>query len=93
MSKQPRPYQRKKKGRNDGYLSLDPLEIFDLYWNKKLSIRQIGFALNVSHTTVMNRMREYGIPSMLEGNFGIAAKTEYRKRMNITDEKLKEKAS
>ena len=90
-SKTNTPYVRKKEGKNGGYLPIDPLTLFDLYWNKKLTYREIAFALNVCHQTICNRMKEFGIPTMYEGNYTLDQKGKYKERHKIHDEKIKEK--
>ena len=37
-------------------------ELYDLYWNKKLSVRQIAKLLDVNESTVRRWMKKYGIP-------------------------------
>lgn len=37
-------------------------ELVDLYWGLKLSTYQIASKINISETTVIKRMREFGIP-------------------------------
>jgi len=36
--------------------------LYDMYWNKKMRPREIGKIFKCSFTTILNKLKEYGIP-------------------------------
>ena len=56
------------KDKNAGYIYVDGNELFNLYWVKGYTVSKIAKEhMFCSHVTVLNRMKEHGIPSRKKG--------------------------
>jgi hypothetical protein len=65
--------------RYSSYIKIDKDELYDLYWNKGFSLKMLcEEKYFCSHATIINRMKEYGIP-----------RREVKRRKGWTDEHVK----
>lgn len=51
----------KKEKRNKGYVAIPEEELKKLYYEEMLSLKQIADKYYVSHPTVLNRLKDYGM--------------------------------
>jgi len=60
-TKRQKVYNMKKEKRNKGYVAIPEEELKKLYYEDMLSLQQIADKYYVSHPTILNRLKDYGM--------------------------------